>query len=227
MDTNMNNRDDRWAERDEIWGSDEFVDERVTTSRVRGLIVLIPLLIFIGLAILFAFSLGSGDPSEVPSPLIGKPAPKTDLPPVPGLRVDGKQLPGFDSADLSNGTVHVVNIWASWCAPCRVEHEYLMELRDLRPGAALYGINYKDSPDAAMRFIRQLGNPFDAVGEDKRGRAGVEWGVTGVPETFVVDGDGIIIHKITGPINEENLRDELLPAIDGADPSARQARLAQ
>jgi len=97
-------------------------------------------------------------------------------------------------------------------------------LRELRPGAALYGINYKDTPEDAARFISQLGNPFDAVGEDQRGRAGVEWGVTGVPETFVVDGDGTIIHKLTGPIDAENLESELLPAIDGADPSARQAR---
>jgi len=149
------------------------------------------------------------------------------LPPVEGLRVDGEQLPGFDGADLTNGNVHIVNIWASWCGPCRLEHEHLMALRELRPGAELYGINYKDTPEAAARFIRQLGNPFDAVGEDQRGRVGVEWGVTGVPETFVVDGDGIIIHKLTGPINADNLREELLPAIDGADPSARQARATQ
>jgi len=220
----MNNRDDRWVERDEIWGSDEFIEERGVSAWLRGLIVLIPLVVFLGLAILFAFSLGSGDPSRVPSPLIGKPAPRTDLPAVPGLRVDGERIPGFDSSDLANGKVHVVNIWASWCGPCRVEHDYLMELRELRPGAALYGINYKDTPEKAVNFIRELGNPFDAVGEDANGRAGVEWGVTGVPETFVVDGDGIIIHKITGPINEENLEEDLLPAIDGADPSARRAR---
>jgi cytochrome c biogenesis protein CcmG, thiol:disulfide interchange protein DsbE len=221
----MRDRDDQWAERDEVWGGDDFVDERATRGRTRGLIVLIPLLVFIGLALLFAFSLNSGDPSKIPSPLIGKPAPQTDLPPVPGLRDGDVQLPGFNRANLSSGRVHVVNVWASWCAPCRLEHEYLMQLRDLRPGAALYGINYKDTPEAAARFIRQLGNPFDAVGEDQRGRAGVEWGVTGVPETFIVDGDGIIIHKITGQITAENLRDELLPAIDGADPSARQARV--
>jgi len=221
----MRDRDDQWAERDEVWGGDDFVDERATPGRTRGLIVLIPLLVFLGLAILFAFSLHSGDPSKIPSPLIGNPAPQTDLPPVPGLRDNGVQLPGFDSANLSSGRVHVVNVWASWCAPCRLEHEHLMALRDLRPGAALYGINYKDTPQAAARFIRQLGNPFDAVGEDQRGRAGVEWGVTGVPETFVVDGDGIIIHKITGQITAENLRDELVPAIDGADPSARQPRV--
>jgi len=221
----MRDRDDQWAERDQIWGGDDFVDERATPGRTRGLIVLIPLLAFLGLAILFAFSLHSGDPSKIPSPLIGKPAPQTDLPPVPGLRDDGVQLPGFDSANLSSGRVHVVNVWASWCAPCRLEHEYLMQLRDLRPGAALYGVNYKDTPEAAARFIRQLGNPFDAVGEDQRGRAGVEWGVTGVPETFVVDGDGTIIYKLVGPIDEENLRKELLPAIDGADPSAREARV--
>jgi len=209
-----------------LW-TDDFVDEKPTPARWRGLIMLLPLLAFLALAVLFAFALGSGDPSRIPSALIGQPAPTANLPPVEGLRVDGEQLPGFDGADLTNGNVHIVNIWASWCGPCRLEHEHLMALRELRPGAELYGINYKDTPEAAARFIRQLGNPFDAVGEDQRGRVGVEWGVTGVPETFVVDGDGIIIHKLTGPINADNLREELLPAIDGADPSARQARATQ
>jgi len=209
-----------------LW-TDDFVDEKPTPARWRGLIMLLPLLAFLALAVLFAFALGSGDPSRIPSALIGQAAPTANLPPVEGLRVDGEQLPGFDGADLANGNVHVVNIWASWCGPCRLEHEHLMALRELRPGAELYGINYKDTPEAAARFIRQLGNPFDAVGEDQRGRVGVEWGVTGVPETFVVDGDGIIIHKLTGPINADNLREELLPAIDGADPSARQARATQ
>jgi len=218
----MNNRDDRWAEKDEIWGSDEFVGDK-TPAKVRGLIMLVPLLVFVALAILFAFSLGSGDPSRIPSALIGKPAPEMSLPPVPGLRVGGERVPGFSSADLANGDVQVVNIWASWCGPCRLEHEFLMQLQESRPGAQIYGINYKDSPDAAARFIRQLGNPFDAIGEDRRGRAGVEWGVTGVPETFVVDGDGIVIYKLTGPITADNLSSELLPAIDGADPDARRA----
>ncbi len=221
------NDDDRSDDSSGFWNNEDFVDERPTPARWRGLIMLLPLLAFLALAVLFAFALGSGDPSRIPSALIGKPAPEANLPPVEGLRADGRQIPGFDGADLANGNVHVVNIWASWCAPCRVEHEYLMELRELRPGAELYGINYKDTPEAAARFIRQLGNPFDAVGEDQRGRVGVEWGVTGVPETFVVDGDGIIIYKLTGPINADNLRGELLPAIDGADPSARQARAAQ
>jgi len=209
-----------------LW-TDDFVDEKPTPAKWRGLIMLVPLLVFVALAILFAFSLGSGDPSRIPSALIGKPAPEMTLPPVSGLRVDGEQVPGFSSADLVNGNVHVVNIWASWCGPCRLEHEFLMELRNLRPGAELYGINYKDTPQGAVRFLRELGNPFHAVGEDRSGRAGVEWGVTGVPETFVVDGDGTIIYKLTGPIDAQNLRQDLLPAIDGADPSARQARVTQ
>jgi cytochrome c biogenesis protein CcmG/thiol:disulfide interchange protein DsbE len=209
-----------------LW-TDDSVEEKPTPPRLRGLIMLVPLIIFIALAIMFAFALRSGDPSKVPSALISKPAPDIALGPVPGIRREGAQVPGFSRADLMDGKVSVVNIWASWCGPCRLEHEFLVELRDLRPGANLFGINYKDSPDAARRFLRQLGNPFDAVGEDRRGRAGVEWGVTGVPETFVVDGDGTIIYKLVGPITADNLREELLPAIDGADPSAREAAAAR
>lgn len=212
--------DDRSEDSAGLWSDKDPIDEKPTPARVRGLIMLVPLLVFLALAILFVFALKSGDPSKVPSALISKPAPDMELPPVPGIRRDGAQVPGFSRSDLSDGKVSVVNIWASWCAPCRLEHEFLVEIRDLRPGAQLFGINYKDSPDAAARFLRQLGNPFDAVGEDRRGRAGVEWGVTGVPETFVVDGDGTIIYKLTGPITADNLREELLPAIDGADPDA-------
>jgi len=212
----------RWM-RGDFWDDDDFVEEKATPAKWRALIMLLPLLVFIALAVLFAFALGSGDPSRLPSALVGKPAPVIALSQVPGVTRAGKQLPGFTHSDLTNGKVTVVNIWASWCGPCRLEHEYLMKLRDLRPGAQLFGINYKDDPDAAARFVNQLGNPYDAVGEDQRGRAGVEWGVTGVPETFVVDGDGTIIHKLTGPIDQESLRNELLPAIDGADPSARRA----
>lgn len=203
-----------------LW-SDDFVDEKPTSAKWRGLIMLVPLLVFIALAIMFAFALRSGDPSRLPSALISKPAPDMTLPPVPGIRRDGTQVPGFSRADLTAGRVSVVNIWASWCGPCRLEHEFLVEMGALRPRAQLFGINYKDSPGAAVRFLRQLGNPFDKIGEDQRGRAGVEWGVTGVPETFVVDGDGTIIYKLVGPIDAENLREELLPAIDGAGPSAR------
>jgi len=203
-----------------LW-TDDSVNEKPTPAKQRALIMLLPLLVFLALAIMFAFALSSGDPSRVPSALISKPAPDMALPPVPGVKQNGVQVPGFSRDDLTDGNVHVVNIWASWCGPCRAEHEFLVQLRALRPGAAIYGINYKDNPDAAARFLRQLGNPFDRVGEDQRGRAGVEWGVTGVPETFVVDGDGTIVYKLVGPITEENLRDEVLPAIDGADPSAR------
>ncbi len=204
-----------------FWSNDEFVDEKPTSAKWRGLIMLVPLLAFLALAIMFSFALFSGDPSRIPSALISKPAPDVALPPVEGVMHEGAQVPGFSRADLATGRVSVVNIWASWCAPCRVEHEFLVKLRELRPGANLYGINYKDNPDTAARFLRQLGNPFDAIGEDERGRVGVEWGVTGVPETFVVDGDGTIIYKLVGPVTAENLEQELLPAIDGADPAAR------
>jgi len=222
----MNSRDDESREdSDGMWGRDDFIDERPLRARIRGLIMLLPLLAFLALAIMFAFALTSGDPSNVPSALIGKPAPEMTLGPVPGMRDAGEQLPGFSRADLTDGKVSVVNIWASWCGPCRVEHEFLMRLGELRPGAQLFGINYKDEPAKARRFIDRLGNPFDAIGQDRSGRAGIEWGVTGVPETFVVDGDGTIIYKLVGPIDEENLRKELLPAIDGADPSAREARV--
>lgn len=222
----MSNDKQKQEEGAGFWSNDEFVDEKPTAAKWRGLIMLLPLLAFLALGIMFSFALFSGDPSRIPSALISKPAPDIALPPVQGVMHDGAQVPGFSRADLSGGTVSVVNIWASWCAPCRLEHEFLVKLRELRPGANLYGINYKDNPVAAERFLRQLGNPFDAIGEDKRGRAGVEWGVTGVPETFVVDGDGTIIFKLVGPVTAENLERELLPAIDGADPSARRAPAA-
>ena len=219
--------DDRYDDSAGLWSDNDPIDEKPMPAKWRGLIMLLPLLVFIALAIMFAFALKSGDPSSLPSALISKPAPDMELPPVPGITQGGAQVPGFSRDELSEGQVSVVNIWASWCAPCRLEHEFLVELRELRPGAQLFGINYKDSPEAAARFLRQLGNPFDAVGDDRRGRAGVEWGVTGVPETFVVDGDGTIIYKLTGPITEDNLREELLPAIDGADPSAQRSQAAR
>jgi cytochrome c biogenesis protein CcmG, thiol:disulfide interchange protein DsbE len=180
----------------------------------RRMIVLIPLLVFLGLAALFVLRLGAGDPSRIPSALIGHPAPRIDLPPLAGLERDGKSVPGLDSADF-NGQVTVLNVWASWCVPCREEAALLMTLAEDRR-VRVVGINYKDQPDNARRFLGRYGNPFAANGTDSNGRAAIEWGVYGVPETFVVGRDGRIAHKLIGPITPDNLDAALKPAIEKA-----------
>jgi cytochrome c biogenesis protein CcmG, thiol:disulfide interchange protein DsbE len=180
----------------------------------RRMIVLIPLLVFLGLAALFVLRLGAGDPSRIPSALIGHPAPRIDLPPLAGLERDGKSVPGLDSADF-NGQVTVLNVWASWCVPCREEAALLMTLAQDRR-VRVVGINYKDQPDNARRFLGRYGNPFAANGTDSNGRAAIEWGVYGVPETFVVGRDGRIAYKLIGPITPDNLDAALKPAIEKA-----------
>jgi cytochrome c biogenesis protein CcmG/thiol:disulfide interchange protein DsbE len=167
-------------------------------SRIRLLHVL-PALVFVGLAVLFLVRLYSGDPSKVPSALIGRPVPSFALEPLPGATRDGQPLPGFATNDLKAGTITVVNVWASWCAPCRQEHPVLMALAK-DPSIRVVGINYKDAPENARRFLGAFGNPFSAVGVDPNGRAAIDWGVYGVPETFVVGADGTIRYKQIGPI---------------------------
>jgi cytochrome c biogenesis protein CcmG/thiol:disulfide interchange protein DsbE len=175
---------------------------------------MIPLIAFLGLAALFLVRLGSGDPSTLPSALIGKPAPVVDLPAVDGLSHDGKPVPGLANADFL-GKVTLVNVWASWCVPCHDEAPLLMQLaQDSRIRVA--GINYKDQPENARRFLGRYGNPFAASGADPSGRAAIEWGVYGVPETFVVGRDGRIAFKLVGPITPENLQEKLTPAIEKA-----------
>jgi cytochrome c biogenesis protein CcmG/thiol:disulfide interchange protein DsbE len=181
--------------------------------RRTGLVAL-PLVVFLALAALFFFRLGSGDPSRIPSALIGRPAPDTDLPPVDGLVRDGKPVPGLSSADFT-GAVTVVNVWASWCVPCHDEAPLLMRLgQDKR--FRLVGINYKDKPENARRFLGRYGDPFSATGADANGRAAIEWGVYGVPETFVVGRDGRIVYKLVGPITPSNLERTLKPVIEQA-----------
>jgi len=192
------------------------VDAQIEASRTRRrrLIMLAPLVVFLALAALFLYRLGSGDPSRIPSALIGRPAPATDLPPVEGLMKDGKPVPGWSSADLK-GAVTVVNVWASWCVPCVEESPLLVQLgTDKR--IRLLGINYKDKPENARRFLGRHGNPFDATGADPRGRAAIEWGVYGVPETFVVGRDARIVHKLVGPITPTNLEKVVKPAVERA-----------
>jgi cytochrome c biogenesis protein CcmG, thiol:disulfide interchange protein DsbE len=180
----------------------------------RRLVVLLPLAVFLGLAALFFFRLGSGDISIIPSVLIGKPVPATEFPPVPGLTRDGAPIPGIARSDFI-GNVSLVNVWASWCVPCRTEAPLLMQLaRDKR--IRIVGINYKDTAENAQRFLSRYGNPFAAAGADATGRAGVEWGVTGVPETFIVGRDGRIAYKLVGPITPDNVEPVLKREIDKA-----------
>ncbi|MBB2972032.1 DsbE family thiol:disulfide interchange protein [Mesorhizobium sp. RMAD-H1] len=183
--------------------------------RRRLLLALLPLAIFLALAAIFTIQLLSGrDESVIPSALIGKPAPAITLPPLEGLMKDGRPVPGLDPASFT-GEVTLVNVWASWCVPCRVEHPLLMQLAsDER--VRLVGINYKDSPENARRFLGDLGNPFSAVGADDNGRAAIEWGVYGVPETFLVGRDGKILYKHVGPFTPESIRDELMPVVERA-----------
>ena len=179
------------------------------------LIVLAPLAIFLSVVLLFWSGLFSGrDPSLLPSALIGHPAPQTPLPPVAGLVRDGQPVPGLAPADFT-GTVTVVNVWASWCVPCHDEAPLLVELaRDSR--LRIVGINYKDEPENARRFLGRYGNPFSAAGADPNGRAAIEWGVYGVPETFIVGRDGRIAYKLVGPITPENLEATIKPEIEMA-----------
>lgn len=176
-------------------------------------VIYLPVLIFAGLAGIFLLQLTSGkDTSELPSVLIGREAPRLDLPPLPGLVADGMGVPGIAADDVASGKPAIVNIWASWCAPCRAEHPVLMALAQ-RDDVSILGINYKDSDENALRFLGTLGNPFDAVGVDQSGRAVIDWGFYGVPETFLVNGTGQVIYKIVGPITQEKY-DELLAKLD-------------
>lgn len=189
-------------------------DETSPVSRRRIGWVVVPLLVFLVLAALFAYALSSGDPSKLPSALIDKPAPDYSFPGMKGLVADGKPMPGVSKADLGGGQVTVVNFWASWCAPCVQEHPFLVALADR--GVRLVGINYKDKPPGGLNFLARHGNPFRRVGTDESGRGAIEWGVYGMPETFVVDGDGRIVFKHVGPIDARILKERLLPAIEKA-----------
>jgi cytochrome c biogenesis protein CcmG/thiol:disulfide interchange protein DsbE len=180
----------------------------------RRLIVFIPLFAFLALAGLFILRLWAGDPSRIPSALIGHPAPQTNLPPLAGLERDGKPVPGLDGADFK-GQVTVLNVWASWCVPCRDEAPLLVALA-ADPRIRVIGINYKDQPDNARRFLGRFGNPFVANGVDGNGRAAIEWGVYGMPETFVVNGRGEIVYKHVGPITPEALEVKIIPVIRAA-----------
>ncbi|WP_292898178.1 DsbE family thiol:disulfide interchange protein [Nitratireductor sp.] len=179
-------------------------------ARSRLVLFLLPLLLFLALSAVFLVQLISGkDTSVVPSALIGRAAPQTDLPPLEDMN-----LPGL-SSDAFSGRVTLVNVWGSWCLPCRQEHPLLMQLAtDER--VVIAGLNYKDKPENARRFLGDLGNPYDVIGVDQNGRAAIDWGVYGVPETFLVGPDGTIRYKHVGPFTPESIRNDLMPEIEKA-----------
>jgi cytochrome c biogenesis protein CcmG, thiol:disulfide interchange protein DsbE len=190
------------------------MSEPTSSPRTRPWLLMLPLAGFIALAGIFLLRLHGGDPSKIPSALIGRPAPQTALPALEGLVNNGTQVPGLDPA-VFKGKVSVVNVWASWCVPCHDEAPLLTELgKDKR--LQVVGINYKDAPDNARRFLGRYGNPFGIVGVDGNGRASIEWGVYGVPETFVVGREGTIVYKMVGPVTPDNINSVLKVEIDRA-----------
>jgi len=173
--------------------------------RPAGLLILsLPLAVFAGLAVVFYQGLQDTDDS-LPSPLVGRPVPEFTLPPITG-RADG-----LTSDDLV-GRVALVNVWASWCVPCRAENPLMVELADTGT-VPIYGINYKDPPEAALAFLDELGDPFTRIGADRSGRVSIDWGVYGVPETYVIDAKGRIAHKHVGAFDREILENRIVPLV--------------
>ena len=195
-------------------------DDFEPTPRRWSSVLAVPLLIFAGMAVVFMFALRTGDPSKLPSALIGKKAPAIELARLEGVTAIGQPAGtqtsgGFTTADLGRGQVAVVNFWASWCAPCVQEHPMLIALAQ-ETQVPVYGVNHKDQPDAARRFLVRYGNPFTAIGVDGTGRAAIEWGVYGMPETFVINGRGEVVYKHVGPITLESLQSKVIPAVRAA-----------
>ena len=176
----------------------------------RRLLYLVPLAIFGVMVVYLAAGLRI-DPKVVPSALIDKPVPTFTLP-----SLEGWPKPGFSDASFTDG-VAVVNVFASWCIPCKAEHPLITRLAGMKV-AAVYGLNYKDEPTQAVRWLKELGDPYQAIGADRDGRVGIEWGVYGVPETFVIDAAGRIRHKLVGPMTAEAFEREILPAIRALQP---------
>jgi cytochrome c biogenesis protein CcmG/thiol:disulfide interchange protein DsbE len=166
-----------------------------------------PPAIFAAFVALAAFGMFREDPDALPSAREGQSAPPVQLTELPGKGL-------FDDATLRDGEVKLVNYWASWCAPCRVEHPNLQLLAD--EGIAIYGINYKDDPANALKFLEELGDPYRAIGADTSGRMALDWGLYGVPETYVIAGDGTIVLRFAGPVTQRVLQDTLRPAIERA-----------
>ena len=192
------------------------MSEAASPSKARRIVVAaIPLVIFGALAGIFLMQLMSGrDISVIPSALIGKPAPSLALAPLEGAVRAGQPVPALDTSAIK-GKLTLVNVWASWCVPCRQEHPIILGLAQ-DPRINVVGINYKDKNDAALAFLGELGNPFRAIGIDPRGTAAIDWGVYGIPESFLVGEDGTILFKQVGPFTDDAVKNKLLPKIEEA-----------
>ncbi len=198
-------------------------EEKPAKAKPKAMLIL-PLAIVVILLGLMGYALRSGDPASLPSVLIGKPVPEFNLGAIPSLNSEGgAPVQGFSSAVFKTGKVTLLNVWASWCAPCAVEHPQLVELSN--KGVPIYGMNYKgDTADAARRFLLRHGNPFLAVGMDVTGMTAIDFGVYGVPETFVIDGAGRIVLRYPGPLTEEVIADKIMPAIHKAEKDSASSR---
>ncbi len=173
---------------------------------MKRLVYILPLAVFAVLAFYFVLGLRL-DPSVIPSALIDKPVPTFELPPI-----EGKPGNGFSSADLV-GRVSAVNVFASWCLPCSAEHPLVTRLGQIE-GVTLYGINYKDKPADALAWLDELGNPYWEIGADAKGRVGIDWGVYGLPETFIIDKKGRIRYKHVGPMTPKSFEDHILKMVE-------------
>jgi len=184
-------------------------------SRMRIVLAALPLAVFIALALIFWTQLNSGrDISEIPSALIGTKAPWRDLDPLAGATKDGAPVPAL-TTQTARGKLTLVNFWASWCVPCRQEHPVILQLAK-DPRITVVGVNYKDGAENALRFLGELGNPFSAIGLDPAGRMAIDWGVYGIPESYLVGPDGTILYKRVGPFDDKSLTEGLYPAIEKA-----------
>ena len=195
-------------------------DER-RPGALRYLMAALPLLIFAVLALIFWSQLNSGrDVSEIPSALIGTKAPMLAMPPLEGAATpSGEPMPALDDTAVK-GKLTLVNVWASWCVPCRQEHPIILELSK-DPRLTVVGINYKDRNENALRFLGELGNPFSAIGVDPNGKAAIDWGVYGIPESFLVSPEGVILYKHVGPFTDDSVKNQLLPKIEEALDAAK------
>ncbi len=177
---------------------------RVDKPHAKRVLTLVPVAVFVAIAVMFAWGL-THDPREIPSNLIGKPVPQFTLPPVKGRTL------GLASENLQ-GEVSLVNVFASWCAECRLEHPLIMQLK-AQGVVTIHGLNYKDRPDDAARWLDTLGDPYSRTGADSNGRVGIDWGVYGVPETFVIGKDGRIALKQIGPLTADIIEQKILPLV--------------
>jgi len=184
-------------------------------TRMRIILAALPLVVFIALALIFWTQLNSGrDISEIPSALIGTKAPWRDLDPLAGATRDDAPVPAL-TTETGKGKLMLVNFWASWCVPCRQEHPVILKLSK-DPRITVVGVNYKDRSENALRFLGELGNPFAAIGLDPAGRMAIDWGVYGIPESYLVGPDGTILYKRVGPFDDRSLAVGLYPAIEKA-----------